>query len=84
MGPEGFRLLSGSVTAMVEGVCVFLSGDRRCIRVFKLLVYLGIRAYLAILPRGLYYYDLLLLEGPSCLYATSFYRVSVKSSCRLL
>ena len=50
----------------------------RCIRVFKLLVYLGIRAYLAVLPRGLYYRNLLLLEGPSCLYATAFYKVSVE------
>ena len=64
MGPEGFRLLSSSVTAVVEGVRVFLSGDYGYARVFKLLVYLSVRAYLAILPRGLYYYNLLLLEGP--------------------
>ena len=78
MGLEGFRLLSSSITAVVEGVCVFLSGDYRCARVFKLLVHLGIRAYLAVLPRGLYYRNLLLLEGPSCLYATAFYKVSVE------
>ena len=78
MGPEGFRLLSGSVAAVVEGVCVFLSGNRRCARVFKLLVYLGIRAYLAVLLRGLYYRNLLLLEGPSYLYTTAFYKVSVE------
>ena len=63
---------------MVEGVCIFLSGDCGCARVFKLLVYLGIRAYLAVLPRGLYYYNLLLLEGPSCLYATAFHKVSIE------
>ena len=63
---------------MVEGVCVFLSGNRRYIRVFKLLVHLGIRAYLAVLPRGLYYYNLLLLERPSYLYAIAFYKVSVE------
>ena len=44
-------------------------------RVFKLLVHLGVRAYLAILPRGLYYYNLLLLKGPSCLSAMAFYKV---------
>ena len=64
--------------AVVEGVCVFLSGNRGCTRVFKLLVHLGIRAYLAVLLRGLYYYNLLLLEGPSYLYATAFYKVSVE------
>ena len=63
---------------MVEGVCVFLSGDCGCIRVFKLLVHLGIRARLAILPRGLYYRNLSLLEGPFYLYATAFYKVSIE------
>ena len=52
----------GAVTAVVEGVYVFLSSNYKYTRVFKLLVYLGIRAYLADLPRGLYYYNLLLLE----------------------
>ena len=84
MGLEGFWLLSSSVTAVVEGVCVFLSGDYRCARVFKLLVHLGIRARSAVLPRGLYYRNLLLLEGPSYLYATAFYRVSVEFLFRLL
>ena len=78
MGLEGFRLLSGSVAAIVEGVCVFLSGNYRCARVFKLLVHLGIRARLAVLPRGLYYRNLSLLEGPSYLYTTAFHKVSVE------
>ena len=80
MGLEGFRLFSSSVATIIEGVCVFLSvaGNRRCVRVFKLLVHLGIRAYLAVLPRGLYCRNLLLLEGPSYLYATAFYKVSVE------
>ena len=64
--------------AVVEGICVFLSGNRRYIRVFKLLVHLGIRAYSAVLPRGLYYRNLSLLEGPSCLYVTAFHKVSVE------
>ena len=63
---------------MVEGVCVFLSGDYGYIRVFKLLVHLDVRAYSAVLPRGLYYRNLSLLEGPSYLYATAFYKVSVE------
>ena len=77
-------MLSSSVIAVVEGVCVFLSGNYRYIRVFKLLVYLGIRAYSAVLSRGLYYYNLLLLEGPFYLYATAFYKVSIKFPFRLL
>ena len=65
---------------IIEGVYVFLSiaGNRRCARVFELLVYLGIRARSAVLPRGLYYRNLLLLEGPSYLCATAFYKVSVE------
>ena len=78
MGLEGFRLLSSSVMAVVEGVCVFLSGNYRYARVFKLLVHLGVRARLAVLPRGLYCRNLLLLEGPSYLCATAFYKASVE------
>ena len=77
MGLEGFRLLSSSIIAIVEGVYIFLSGNYRHIRVFELLVHLGIRARSAVLPRGLYYRNLSLLEGPFYLYATAFYKVSV-------
>jgi hypothetical protein len=84
VGPEGFRLLSGSVIAVVEGVCVFLSGDRGYARVFELLVHLGVRVCSAVLPRGLYCRDLSLLGGPSCLYATAVYRVSVEFPFGLL
>ena len=63
---------------MVEGIYVFLSGNYRYIRAFKLLVYLDIRARLAILPRGLYYRNLLLLEGPFYLCAMAFYKVSIE------
>jgi hypothetical protein len=71
-------LLSSSITSIIEGVCVFLSGNRRYIRVFELLVHLGVRARLAVLPRGLYYRNLSLLEGPSYLCATAFYKVFVE------
>jgi len=78
VGLEGFQLLSSSVITIIEGIYVFLSGNYRYIRVFKLLKYLGIRARSAVLPRGLYYYNLSLLKGPSCLYATAFHKVSVE------
>jgi len=68
---------------VIKGVYVFLSGNRRCARVFELLEYLGIGAYLAVLPKGLYYRNLSLLEGPSCLYATAFYKVSIGFPFRL-
>ena len=80
MGLEGFWLLSSSVVTVIEGICVFLSvaGNYRYVRVFKLLVHLGVGARLAVLPRGLYCRNLLLLEGPSCLRATAFYKVFVE------
>ena len=86
MGPEGFRLLSSSVATVIEGVCVFLSvaSNCRCVRVFELLVHLGVRACSAVLPKGLYCRNLLLLEGPSCLSATAVYKVFVEFPFRLL
>jgi hypothetical protein len=78
VGLEGFRLFSSSVASIIEGVYIFLSGNYRYIRVFKLLVHLGIRARSAVLPRGLYCRNLLLLEGPSCLCATAFHKVFVE------
>ena len=71
-------MLFRSIIAIIDSIYIFLSGNYRYIRVFKLLVHLGIRARLAVLPRGLYYYNLSLLEGPSYLYATAFYKVSVE------
>ena len=68
-------MLFSSVITIIEGVYVLLSGNYRYTRVFKLLMHLGIRAHSAILPRGLYYHNLSLLEGPSCLSATAFYKV---------
>ena len=70
---------------IIEGIYVFLSvaSNRRYTRVFKLLVHLGIRARLAVLPRGLYCRNLSLLEGPSCLYATAFHKVSIEFPFRL-
>ena len=76
-------MLFSSVITVIKGVYVFLSGDYRYIRVFKLLVYLGIRAYLAILPKGLYYRNLLLSEGPFYLCTTAFYKISIEFLFRL-
>ena len=66
---------------VVEGINISLniiSDCSRCIRVFKLLVYLGTGAYTVILLRALYTCNLLLLRLPSCLVAAAVHRVSVK------
>ena len=71
---------------VIEGVNGFLNiaGSYRYIKVFKLIVYLGARARSVILFGHLYIYNLLLLEGPSCLIAIAFYKVSVGFLFRLL
>ena len=64
---------------IIEGVNVFLNiaGGYRCIRVFKLTVYLGTRARSVVLFGRLYVCNLLLSEGPSCLVTTAFHEVSI-------
>jgi len=78
VGLEEFRLLFGNITSVIKGVYIFLGGDRRYIKVFELLAHLGIGARSAVLSRGLYCHNLLLLEGPSCLSATAFHKVFVE------
>ena len=66
---------------VIEGINVSLNvvGDySRCVRVFKLLVYLGAGACTAVLLGVLCAHNLLLLKGPSCLGAAAVYRVSVE------
>jgi hypothetical protein len=81
----GFQLLSGGVVTIIESLRVFLNviGDCGCVRVFKLLAYLGARAYTVVLLRALYVRNLLLLRVPSCLVAAAVYRVSVEFPFRL-
>ena len=72
-------LFSGIIT-IIKGINVFLNiiSDYRCVKVFKLLVYLGTGAYITILLKALYAHNLLLLEGPSCLGAAAVHRVSIE------
>jgi len=83
---KGFWLLSSSVIAIIKGIYIFLSiiSNYKYIKVFKILIHLGVGAYLAILPKGLYYYNLLLLERPFYFEATAFYKVSVEFPFKLL
>ena len=81
-----FRLLSSGIITVIEDIYVFFNviGNRRCTRVFKLLVYLSARAYTAVLLRVLRGYNFSLLEEPSCFNATTFYRESIGFSFRSL
>ena len=66
---------------VIEGVNVSLNiinNYSRCVRVFKLLVYLGARACIIILFGVLRTYNLLLLRLLSCLVAAAVYRVSIE------
>jgi len=85
VGLEGFWLLFSSIITIIKGIYIFLSvaSNYRYTKVFKLLVHLGIRAHSAILPRGLYCRNLLLLEGPSCLSIIAFYKVFIEFLFRL-
>jgi len=86
MGLKGFRLFSSSVTAIIENIYIFfnIADNHRYIKTFKPLVYLSVRAYLAVLFKGLYYYNLLLLKKPFYFKAMAFYKVSIKFLFRLL
>ena len=77
----GFWLLFSSIIIVIEGVDISLNvvGDyNRCVRVFKLLVYLGVRACIVVLLRVLRARNLLLLRLPSCLIAAAIYRVFIE------
>jgi len=86
VGLKGFRLLFSSIMAIVKSIYVFFSvfSDYKYIKVFKLLVYLGVEAYLTVLPKGLYCRNLLLLEGLFGLKVVAFYKVFIEFLFRLL
>ena len=66
---------------VIEGVNVSLNIIGNCsryVRVFKLLVYLGTGAYIAVLLRALCARNLLLLKVPSCLIAAAVHKISIE------
>ena len=79
-------MLFSSVVTIIKGVCIFLSvaNNHKYIKVFKLLTHLNVGAYSAVLPRDLYYYNLLLLTRIFYFKAIAFYRVSVEFPFKLL
>ena len=70
----------------IKDIYIFFNivNNYKCIRVFKLLVYLGTSAYTATLPKVLYTYNLLLIRITSYFVAAAFYRVSVEFPFKLL
>ena len=65
---------------VIEGINIFFNiiGDHRYAKVFKLLVYLGTRAYTVVLLRALRACNLLLLKLPFCLIAAAIHRVFIE------
>ena len=66
---------------VIKGINISLniiSDCSRCIRVFKLLIYLGTRACTVVLFKALRACNLLLLRLPSCPIAAAVYRVSIE------
>ena len=76
----GFWLFFNSVAAVIEGVIIFFDvvNNYKYIRVFKLLAYLGTKAYIAVLPKDLRAYNLLLLKRPFYFRAIAFYKVFIE------
>ena len=77
----GFQLLFSSIVTIIEGVNISLnivSDCSRCIRVFKLLVYLSTKACTVVLLKALYTCNFLLLRLPSCLIVAAVYKVSIE------
>jgi hypothetical protein len=71
---------------VVEGLYIFLNivNNYRCIKVFKLLVYLSTKTCIVVLLRALYTCNLLLLRVFSYFIAAAVYRVSVEFLFKLL
>ena len=81
-----FQLFFNNVAAVIKGVFIFFNvvNNYRYIKVFKFLAYLGTRAYTAVLLRGLYTCNLLLLKGPFYFKVMAFYKVSIEFLFKLL
>ena len=71
---------------VIEAINIFFNivSNYRCIKVFKLLVYLGAGAYIVILLKDLYTCKLLLLGVLFYFIVMAFYRASIGFPFRLL
>jgi len=73
-------LFFSSIAVIIKDVYIFLNvvSDHKYTKILKLLAHLSVGVYIAVLPKGLYIYNLSLLEMPSCLITTAFYKVFIK------
>jgi len=76
----GIQLFFSSITVIIKGVYVFFGvvSNYKYTRVLKLLTYLSVGAYIAVLPKGLYIYSLSLSETPFYFIAMAFYKIFIK------
>jgi hypothetical protein len=65
---------------VIKGLYIFFNiiSDCKYIKVFKLLMHLGIRAYIIILFKALHARNLLLLKVLSCFIGAAIYKISIK------
>ena len=84
--PVEFQLLFSGITAIIKSVFVFfnITSNYKYIKIFKVLAYLGAKAYIVVLLKGLYAYNLLLLKGLFYFRAMAFYKMSIKFLFKLL
>ena len=71
----------GGIITVIKGINVFLNiinNYSRCIKVFKLLIYLSTKAYTVILLKALHAHNLLLLRLPFYFIAAAIHRVSIE------
>jgi len=84
--PEKFQLFSSGIAAVIKGIFIFfdVANNYKYTKIFKLLAYLSAKAYIAVLPRGLRAYNLLLLKRLFYFKATAFYKISIEFLFKLL
>jgi hypothetical protein len=73
-------MLFSSIITIIKDLRVFYNviSDYKCVKVFKLLVYLNTRAYIVVLFKALYARNLLLLRVPFYLIVVTVYEVSIE------
>ena len=79
-------MLFNNVITIIEGIYIIfnITNNYKYVKVFKLLIYLSVKVYIAVLPKGLYIYNLLLLKGPFRFKVIVFYKVFIEFLFRLL
>ena len=76
----GIWLFFNSIAVIIKGIYIFFGvvSDYKCIKILKLFARLYVKAYTAVLPKGLYIYSLLLLKVLSYFIETAFYKIFIE------